>query len=425
MVRIEELKKEKTIVRMMRRMGPMGLMRLMRPMGLIGLMGLMGCSSDDEGTMGAGASFEVRGCVTGFEEANEPYGANRANATNGLTRAWLPPEDFRVDSTLADKTISVFFTQAAEGDYEEEYFFMSSGKWRVSKTDLEAATYYLYGYMPHDKSYNASLSKLPGDGKTFADGAVLRLENLPTVTPKDICIMIGAKNGAADYKDDPTDYSVTSLAKGDFEYVARTTTGEGSGGNLIYLLFDHLYSAMRFKIRVWKDYNALRTIKLKDLSMQAFTKEGLLDVPTTKKMNAEITLNKTVNGSDPISSPITFTSVVGEESGSGSFFESEDGEELTTEYKTFTAHFVPQGVTKLVLTSKYDVYDKNPSPGHPEGNLIRQGCEAVNTIELKELFPSEEEARRGRRYTINLTIRPTYLYMLSEPDLDNPGVTIN
>ena len=137
---------------------------------------------------------------------------------------------------------------------------------------------------------------------------------------------------------------------------------------------------------------------------------------------ATITLNAT-GGSDPISSPITFTGS-GEERGTGSFFESADGQELNTEYQIFTAHFVPQGVTKLVLTSVYDVYDKNPSEGY-EGNLIRQGCVTTNAIEISELFPTETEARRGRRYTINLTIRPTYLYVLSEPDLDNPTVVVN
>lgn len=386
---------------------------------LMSLMGLIGCSSDGEPEL-ASTEMEVRSCVAGYVELDSENAGSKGNET---TRAWLPPEGYSIDPALAGKSITVFFTQTEgepSGGYEEEYFFLSSGKWRVSKTDLKAESYYLYGYMPHDQSYNASVSKL----STFADGAVLRLENLPTVTPQDICVLIGAKNGADDYKDDPTDYSVAGLTKGNFEYVAKTTGESGTGGNYIYLLFDHLYSAMRFKIRVWKDYDALRTIKLKDLSMQAFTKSGQLDVPTTKKMNAIITLNKKDDGSDPISSPITFTGS-GEERGTGSFFESTDGEALNTEYKTFTAHFVPQGVTKLVLTSVYDVYDKNATEDHPEGNLIRKDCVATNAIEISELFPSETEARRGRRYTINLMIKPTYLYVLSDPDLDNPSVTIN
>ena len=51
--------------------------------------------------------------------------------------------------------------------------------------------------------------------------------------------------------------------------------------------------------------------------------------------------------------------------------------------------------------------------------------EAINTIDIHELFTGQDEALRGRRYTINLTINPTYLYMLSEPDLDDPTVEID
>ena len=68
-------------------------------------------------------------------------------------------------------------------------------------------------------------------------------------------------------------------------------------------------------------------------------------------------------------------------------------------------------------TYKY-TYDKN-------GNLIRQDCKATNTMVLEDLLREQTVTERGKRYTINMTIQPTYLYMLSEPDLNNPTVTIN
>ena len=78
---------------------------------------------------------------------------------------------------------------------------------------------------------------------------------------------------------------------------------------------------------------------------------------------------------------------------------------------------MPEGVTSLIVTSRYDVYDT-------KNNLIRQNCEATNAIPLS-LFPHQEQFSRGTRYTVNMTIEPTYLYMLSEPDLDNPSITID
>jgi len=78
---------------------------------------------------------------------------------------------------------------------------------------------------------------------------------------------------------------------------------------------------------------------------------------------------------------------------------------------------MPFGVTKIKLISTYDVYDK-------KGNLIRENCTATNTIDIANLFSGQTETLRGRRYTINLTINPTYLYMLSEPDLNDPTVVV-
>lgn len=401
-------------------------------MGLIGL-GLMGCSSDDyeeAPVTELGAPVTVNGYVAGYEEPG--YRTNRAYETNGtygayetngdgITRGWVPPTGFGFDAELADKSISVFFTQTSgepTGGFEEDFFFKSSDKWRVSKTDLEAENYYLYGYVPHEKYVEATVTA--PSGKTFADGAVLTLDQLNTVTSADICVIVGAKNGYSNFDpsyDPNIDYTVTGLKMGDFTYAARTTGVGGTGGNYVYLLFDHIYAAMRFSIKVNGTYNALRTIKLKDLSLQAYTGDDGTTT-TKKKMKATITLTKTDNGSSPISS-IVFEDV-GTEVGKGSFFQDAAGLELTTTNSYFIGHFMPENVTKVELTSTYDVYDK-------QGNLIRQNCTAMNTINLKEMFFYESEmtaAIRGYRYTVNLTVNPTYLYMLSEPDLDNPTLIV-
>ena len=240
-------------------MMPIGLMRLTSRMGLmgliglIGLIGLWGCSSDDE-TAPEMPSLEVNGYVAGFEEANETNRANRANEAYGAdrtTRAWVPPTGYSYSSELANKPISVFFTQNAvdpADGYDEEFFFKSSDKWRVSKEPMNAGTYYLYGYIPHIDYVTPKISHLVVDEvtKNYDKGAVLTLENLPTVTESDLCVIIGAKNGKDDYKANE-DYTVTGLVPGTFEYEAQTATKESHGGNYVYLLFDHLYSAMGSK----------------------------------------------------------------------------------------------------------------------------------------------------------------------------------
>ena len=371
---------------------------------------LMGCSSDDE-TAPEMTSLEVSGYVSDFEEINGANKANRAYETNeayGITRSWTPPTGYSIEEAMADKSISVFFTQITGepvGGYEEEYFYKSSGKWRVSKKDLTNTTYYLYGYIPHEDYIEPSIRPLTG--KTYADGAVLTLSDLNTVMASDLSIIIGAKNG-------PNADNDGGLKRGDFRYDAKPTTGDGKGSNYVYLLFDHLYAAIRFRMRVHGDYYALRDIKLKELSMQAFTTGESGDVSKPKKIDAVITLTANTTGGDPITSKVVFTPN-GTDTGSGTFYTNEAGELLTTDYKIFQGSFMPENVNKVKLISRYDVYDKN-------GNLIRKDCSATNTLDLSQLFSGE--ARRGYRYTVNMIVTPTYLYMLSEPDLDNPTVKV-
>lgn len=379
-----------------------------RILGLIGLtislMGLWSCSSDDTAEPKTEKSTEVQlmSYVAGYQEVSR---ANRAGEA-GTTRAWTPPTGFSLYQLGSDQSISVFFTQPAAAG-EERFFFTSAGQWKVSGEDLDPGDYYLYGYVPHDKSITTTVSVLPGVGKTFADGAVLTMTNVPTVSPADICVLVAAKNGKADYKAD-ADYSVTGLQPGDFLYAAS------GDGNYVYLLFDHLFSALRVQMRVQGDYADLRTIKLKGLRLQACVDS----TPTKKKTNITVTLNKTTDGTSPISN-VVFTTPTGTEvSDGGVIVDSEQGIELTKDYQPFQSHFMPAGVTKLNIISTYDVYDR-------KGNLIRLNDEAINTIDINELFTGQTEALRGRRYTVNLTINPTYLYMLSDPDLDNPTVIID
>ena len=61
----------------------------------------------------------------------------------------------------------------------------------------------------------------------------------------------------------------------------------------------------------------------------------------------------------------------------------------------------------------YDVYDK-------EGNKTRANCVAENKLPADQIV-----AGLNKRTTLTLMVNPTYLYVLSDPDLDNPTVVIN
>lgn len=373
-------------------------------------MGLMGaCSSEQEPVEPeARIPLEVMPCMTPYEEEYAP------------TRAWLPPTGFSEVVGSDSKSIGICFTQ--NNQEPKKGFFVYSdtqNKWYTSVENIQAATYYLYGYYPHEAGVicNISSSATPSDNSSYSTGAVLTLSNQPSATPNDMCVVVGAKNGKDDYKENEN-YSVTGLVPGDFSYVAAAaTTGNPptAHGNYVYLLFDHLYSCLRLQFKVDATYNSLRRIKLKKLDIQAYA--GSVQYPIKNEIT--VTLGATNDGGSPIQSIEYTPSGTADIEEWSSFFTSIDGELVTTDYGPLKdCYFAPKNITKLILKSTYDIYDTN-------GNLIREEATAENALVFNDLFNPEPVALRSKRYTVKLTIQPTYLYVMSDPDLDNPSLTLD
>ena len=404
----------------MRSKGWMGLLSFMV---LFVLLCLTGCSSDEVDERGGqepvdgpvveqSVPIELMCGVTGYQDAYDRYGATRA--------VWIPPTGFARDESRSSEVIGICFTQNGKSptvDTDDEklmgYFFKSGTNWRTDLKIHDSGTYYLYGYTPHTTGVSCEITSLAGNNSAYSSGAKLTIKNLPTVTSSDVCVVVGAKNGQGSISTEQ-DYSVAGLVRGDFAYdaVATGTGSNGGGKNCVFLLFDHLYAAMRFQMKVDGVYNTLRTIKVKELRLKTSSDNAA----TKKRSDAVITLTATTDGSNPITE-IVFNQIGNEES-DGIVFQSTEGQVLTTSDSEFQSHFMPEGVTQLILTSVYDVYDK-------QNKLVRENCTAVNTLVISELFSQQQTVYRGNRYTVNLTIEPTYLYMLSEPDLDNPTIRVN
>lgn len=376
----------------------------MRPMGLIGLLGLVGlmvgCTNDEEPPMAKTTDVpvaEVRSYATFFDE----YIAK--------TRAWTIPDGYEAYEDGA-QTIGFAFTQ---NDKDPIYgTFYKSGNWRMnvdptkSVEDIVVGTYYLYGYIPHTSGIQLEVYDRNSNTTNYSNGAKVKLTNVPTVMPKDLCVVIGAKDGSSSESDN-------DLRMGDFTYTAKTFSKDGDGGNYVFLLFDHLYAALRISMRVHPDYAALRTIKLKVLQLS--TKAG--EAKSAPKTTITVDLATTDGSVTPIQD-ITYTGQGDPVEDGLPFWSSSTGEKLTTTFTARVGHFMPHNISTLVLTSIYDVYDT-------KNNLIRENCKVTNTMVLKDLFTGQETTKRGYSYTVNMTIQPTYLYMLSDPDLDNPTVTVS
>lgn len=385
-------------------------------------------------TMGLSAS------ATPFVDAAKAAENQGGAHQQAMRRSWAPPSGYFLygdiydekgnlyvnyaNSDLTNKSISAFFTiNNEENPYYGQLRYMSTGnKWRLSirkvaPEDVAAGDYYVYGFIPSAAADDATITNLSGD---FKNGATLTIKGLRTAG-YDACVIIGAREGFDEDHDgsytdtnengkydEGTDIRTNRLTAGDFKF--KLKTGE-SVKNYLFLLFDHLCSALTIGIKVDGDYNTLRTIKLKQLTLQTATESGMMK----EKADVEVWLDKDGSG-NPITK-LTYTPTGS--SGTGSpVYQSDEGLTLETTSKSFLSHFLPiTDVTKVVINSTYDVYDK-------KNNLVRKDCKATNTIRLSDIIAYFPGVQRGWKYGISMTVKPTYLYVLSDPDLNNPTVVV-
>lgn len=247
--------------------------------------------------------------------------------------------------------------------------------WLSSLEVKENRSYALYGYAPAD-AVTATLS----DESLL--GATLTFSNLPAVSSEDICFVVGVQSYAEENAE-------KNIPLGQFAY---------TGGNFANLLMDHIYASVCFQMSLGTEYAQLRSIKIRKMELQT-------SLSTT---TATIVLASNTTGSNPVQSA-TYNNLSGTER-SSVFFERTEGVELdATTLTEATCCFVPTIGNSLKLVTTYDVYDK-------EGHKVSERT-ATNVL------PSLS-ATRGQRVTLALTIAPTYLYQLSDDDLNNPPIRI-
>ena len=431
--------------------------------GLIVIVSLMGsCTSEVEGPKEKkSVPIQVVSYVAPYDVMDQ--NPTPAPETRGiaLTRSeWLPSGYSAY--TNFDEAIGLFFTQDSPAEKIEEHrvwYNLANDKWRIPGDEVQAAgSYLLYGYTPYNAG-SASISK----NTTFTNGAVMTISGLSTVMDKDLCVLVGATDGTNTgtvtfvevtglivdessvtglYVYDGTSYILTSDTKAQNEttYYRQKELSIGAFDcilkdenettqNYIYLLFDHLYAEIDFLFRVDEKYDNLRSIRLKRIEATTYTSS---DFSTTEKkpLKATVTLQANNTGTSPITG-LTFSS---DESSSESLeqgvllYEKEETTEadnlpcldVTRQNKVYSerkAYILSNAHRYFELRTTYDIYDT-------KGNLIRKDCEATNRINTQSIFKSVDELERGSRYQIRLTVAPTYLYVLSEPDLDNPSVSL-
>lgn len=338
------------------------------------------CSDDTSDNDGRGDKLQLLSYSKPFQEAP-------ASRTVTVPSSYLPFADIYPDATTSLPHIGVYMMAGTEGSLHT-FQYLADGTWK-SYVIVKEPNYYIYGFMPTMSSVQTSIAPI-GAATDYVNGATLSLQGVPSLTLNDPCVTVGILGVTGPTVD-------ANVQLGNFSYITQP-----KGQNYLYMLFDHLYAGIRFSIRVDEQYSRLRTIHLKSLRLQT----GIQG-----KANISVTL---VPGSNPISN-VTYTLNSSDPGVDLPLYsDTGTGQVLTTSYESVgqMACYAPNIRNNLKLVTEYDVYDR-------KGNLVREGCVAENL--LSSNLPN---LTRGQRRTVRLTVNPTYLYQLSEPELDNPTISI-
>lgn len=348
--------------------------------------------------------------------------------------------------TAGDGSVKEFDPDNADG-----YFFhtIKDGTkkiWTSSVFATENTTYKIFGHVPHDCAARFTYD--------FKQNTISMFDIKP-VNNTDVSVIVGV--GMNHYWNEGKTEARKDIGAYPCNFLYKPT----SDNHNICLLMDHLFARTNFKFAIGTKYHQLRDIKLRAVR---------LSIPEIMQLDAEIPLD-TENPGEPKtkktaiidehlvwtitkysdegitddalkqymvnkgwaeSSDLTSKSRTELEKLAEShaqkavvYFNEDGGQQLTETMTLFGPGFFtplakPDKPITFQLEVVYDIYDK-------AGKITRKGATAVNSYiaDMKDLNGNPIEVKRGNSYNIQITVEPTYLYQLSEYDLDNPSLIIS
>lgn len=275
--------------------------------------------------------------------------------------------------------------------------------------------YEIFGFTP--------VSAVPQSSITGYDGTTptLTLSNVPAVLNKELSVIVGVGQCPVKSGEVWSDEAAVTKAKedatlGKFSFTGLSGIYKPTGDdkkderNIAFFLMQRLFAEFDFQFKINEDYDKLRKIVVKGVTLKT---------NYAKSVDVAVTFEK-----DNVSAPIQNVSFTpAGTSAEANLVTSEshaNGLTLTTSAQSIPGFFTPTGSTAptFSLEVTYDVYVKNPSETDESKLLVRPNCKAVNT------FSGITNVARGTKYQINVEVKPTYLYQLSDKDLNNPGINI-
>ena len=319
----------------------------------------------------------------------------------------------RLSGTTRSDLLTDVHTAASEQELSPIQFFLTTGT-RLTEGQFiyDAATgwsstigvketdNFIYGFAPASAA-SATLTTITGDASDYSEGARLTLSNLKATGGDDICVIVGVEHGTS-----PVTNPDWSKRLGAFGF-------KKGANNYVSILLDHLFARIDFKFKIGEKYSELRAIKIKRVEL----------LSSVKVTGMTVTLHgqETNAGTNPVRSEedIKYTTetmtdaIRGVLSDYSTDTDNPEGIELNLAGKDVPGFFAPltSVADNLLLVCTYDVYNKI-------GTRVRENCTATNKL------AAISGAGRGKKWTVNLTVEPTYLYQLSDDELNNPTIVV-
>ena len=324
----------------------------------------------------------------------------------GLTRTVTYPDPSTdwVPITPTDNML-VFVTKEKDSptasDVLSRIFYSTTSGWQSNITITDAGPdnhYLIYGFMPIDAE-NVNISS----ATNYNASASMSIKGLKVVTQTDPCVIVGVGRQQEITSD-------VTLKWGTFDFTFKIGTDVV---DYMSILLDHIYSRYHFQVKIDADYAQLRTIKITKMTLEALSNDGTQTVGT---VNATVNIQTNTTNTNPISS-VTYSRNTGTRS--VTFFENTTTPlSLTTSYQDAGFCLAPGDQRWFRLTTVYEVYNRDNK--HIRTNTATN---TFNTANFKE--HKITNTNPGLDHTIQIIVNPTYLYVLSDSDLDNPTFDIN
>lgn len=358
-------------------------------------------------------SLLLASCADSYEETSAPQPVPEPepqlqNGSQLVARSFTRTEGASQVAASADSPIYLFACTPTENESKGTFAYSGTGWGSTDFTIKEERQYYFYGFMPAN-GVTGSLSVTDTDlGGDYSKGADLTLIGLPAISTKDICVLVGVER---------TTESATAadVYLGHFGFLSKT-----KDQNYANLLMDHIYMELDLGFKIDPDYAALRTIRLTEVKLTSSYQGtvtaivklrdglGITDVSYSRVVNTDVTSQTFMLLSTDEDPKVLNKNYLISDNPAGT-------ERLKLDKTVFCApNLIDASGTYLTIETKYEVWDKI---GANDKSKIGERT-AVNKLKLAPSMIAKK-----RKVTLN--VKPTYLYVLSDWDMDYPEIVIS